>query len=300
MTAPAAQQQEAPTFAWDASTLEFAYSLFRRQRSAPVIEMPKPAIVAPAVDVARRLSPSQLNTFVGDCQLKWFYRSVLKLEDPKDANRALGSAVHAALTRNFRQKIETKQDLPVTEVRDSFVEDLGEELDTAVLTDTDKVEDLQDLGEALVSLYMERVAPTVQPAAVELAVEGSIGGVHVSGYVDLVDTEGRVIDLKTSSKKPSGVRADYRRQVTTYVMLTPNASGAGRLDTMTKTKTVALHQQSYDVLASDRAEVEKLYPLAQEAMRGGLYLPNRGSILCSRKYCSFATRCCEEYGGEVI
>jgi hypothetical protein len=43
----------------------------------------------------------------------------------------------------------------------------------------------------------------------------------------------------------------------------------------------------------------KLYQIAQEGMRSGLYVPDRSSFLCSRKYCSFWGRCVEEYGGEV-
>ena len=33
--------------------------------------------------------------------------------EKRDASRALGSAVHAAIAENFRQKIETKEDLAI-------------------------------------------------------------------------------------------------------------------------------------------------------------------------------------------
>jgi hypothetical protein len=58
-------------------------------------------------EVADCLSPSQLNCFVHDCQVKGYYRSVLKLPEARDANRVLGSAVHEAIAENFRQKIAT-------------------------------------------------------------------------------------------------------------------------------------------------------------------------------------------------
>ena len=44
---------------------------------------------------------------------------------------------------------------------------------------------------------------------------------------------------------------------------------------------------------------EKLYPLVREAMREGIYLPNRSSNLCSYKHCAFATVCEAEFGGCV-
>ncbi len=44
---------------------------------------------------------------------------------------------------------------------------------------------------------------------------------------------------------------------------------------------------------------EKLYPLVAEAMREGIYLPNRSSNLCSYKHCAFAATCEAEFGGRV-
>jgi hypothetical protein len=79
-----------------------------------------------------------------------------------------------------------------------------------------------------------------------------IGGVSGQGYVDVLGIHGDVVDVKTASKKPSGVRADYRAQAATYAMLAPHASGRTRLQTLTKTKTVQLHTQTIDVTAADR------------------------------------------------
>lgn len=42
-----------------------------------------------------------------------------------------------------------------------------------------------------------------------------------------------------------------------------------------------------------------LYPLAQEGMRSGLYTPNRGSMLCLRKYCAYWERCEADFGSYV-
>jgi hypothetical protein len=42
-----------------------------------------------------------------------------------------------------------------------------------------------------------------------------------------------------------------------------------------------------------------MYPLVQDAMRGGLYVPNRASNLCSRKHCAFWKACTAEFGGTI-
>jgi len=71
--------------------------------------------------IADRLSPSQVSTFL-DCQAKWYFQKVIGLPEIVISNLSLGSAVHAALAENFRQKIETKEDLAVAGVQALFTE----------------------------------------------------------------------------------------------------------------------------------------------------------------------------------
>ncbi len=61
------------------------------------------------------LSPSQVRCFM-DCQMRWWFKYALKHADPATGKMALGRAVHAALTQNFAQKVETQEDLPMTGV----------------------------------------------------------------------------------------------------------------------------------------------------------------------------------------
>jgi hypothetical protein len=55
--------------------------------------------------------------------------------------------------------------------------------------------------------------------------------------------------------------------------------------------------QEFTVSPADPKMTEKLYPLVREAMREGIYLPNRSSSLCSYRNCSFAAVCEAEFGG---
>lgn len=244
------------------------------------------------------LSPSSLNCF-SQCEAKWFYRKVLQLPETRGAALGLGSAVHAALGENFRQKIETRADLPYEALRPIYLESFAREFDTVTLTADDDAADLLNCGEAMLRVFLTDAAPSIQPAAVELPVEGEIGGVKVRGFVDLLDVDGNIVDIKTAGKKPAGFPGEHRNQVVTYSMLTPGASGRARLDTLTKTKTVALHSQTIEVSAADRMHVERLYSITLDQMKTGLVKPNRASHLCSRKYCSFADQCMSDYGGEV-
>ena len=42
-----------------------------------------------------------------------------------------------------------------------------------------------------------------------------------------------------------------------------------------------------------------MYPMVQDGMRIGLYIPNRAGFLCSRRYCGYWRRCEREFGGAV-
>jgi len=131
------------------------------------------------------------------------------------------------------------------------------------------------------------------------AVEGIIAGVCVQGIVDLLDMKGHIIDFKTAARRPAGITPDYNLQLTTYSMITPGASGQCRLDTVTKTKTVQLVQQSCEIGPEERRYAETLYPMVQEAMRDGIYPPRRRSPVCSRRYCGYWRECEREFGGRV-
>jgi hypothetical protein len=49
----------------------------------------------------------------------------------------------------------------------------------------------------------------------------------------------------------------------------------------------------------DIRATQVLYPMAQKAMGTGMYCPNRQSMLCSQKHCSFWKHCEAEFGGRV-
>jgi RecB family exonuclease len=117
--------------------------------------------------------------------------------------------------------------------------------------------------------------------------QAEIGGVKIRGIVDLLDTDGRVLDFETASKRPNEISAEHSLQLTTYAMITPGASGLCRLDTGTKTKTVQVIQQSYQVGSEDRRFAEALYPMVQESIQDGIYPPHRSSPMCSRRYCGY-------------
>ena len=248
--------------------------------------------------LAEVLSPSQLNCFLG-CSAKWYFKYFVGLPEAKAANLTLGRAVHAAIREVFKAKLACQPHPTREDVVALFDAAWDAEVPETVFAADEDPEELKRTGAILTAKYVAEAVPDIMPAAIETRVTGRIGNVKVQGYIDLMDTNGRIIDLKTAAKKPSGIEPPYALQLATYREITPGASGKARLDTLVKTKTPQLVSKEYTVSEADVAHVRKLYPLAQDGMRAGLYFPNRGANMCSRKYCSFAAECEKEFGGEV-
>lgn len=244
------------------------------------------------------LSPSQVHTYLA-CPAKWYFRYLVGLSEPSTGALALGKAFHQTLAANFRQKMSSRRDLAVAEVREVFAEAWASNSAEAELREDEDPSELAATGEALVTTYITNAARLIEPQAVELPVNGEIAGVQVRGIVDVLDVSGRVIDFKTASKRPQGVSPEYGLQLTTYATITPGASGLCRLDTVTKTKTVEVVQQTYNVGTEERRFAETLYPMVRESIRDGIYLPHRSSSMCSRRHCGYWRECEREFGGRV-
>ena len=69
--------------------------------------------------LAEVLSPSQVSQFL-NCPAKWMFRYLLDLKERGTAATALGRAFHGTIAHNFRQKQETRHDLPVAECLEFF------------------------------------------------------------------------------------------------------------------------------------------------------------------------------------
>ena len=244
------------------------------------------------------LSPSQVSSLM-DCAYRWHAKYVLKMPEPPTSQQILGRAVHAALAANFEQKCDTKVDLPVPGVLAVYRQEWAFLSDATEFRDDEDPDELGKTGEALVIKYMEEAAPRIEPAAVEMRVEGVIAGVRVTGYIDLLDVDGCVIDIKTAKARPSSLSPMHRFQVATYRYLTNLARGFGRIDTLVKTKTPQLTQQTFSITEQELRAIHSIYPVAQALMRGIVHLPNRQSMLCSRRQCAYWRHCEHKWGGEV-
>ena len=243
------------------------------------------------------LSPSQVNTFL-TCSTKWWFKYGAGLPDPKGGSLVRGLAVHKLVEYWFRQKLAGNV-VEVDDLSDTYDAAWEAVAADAHFANDDDPEELKRQGAQLLRKYLEEVAPELDVTQIEQPVDGEIAGIKVRGFIDLMASDGTIIDVKTAAKKPSGLDSGYRLQLATYRQLAPRANGRVRLDTLVATKTPQLVKIEYETTVADQLMTQHLYPLVREGMREGLYFPNRGSNLCSCKYCNFAEACCKEFGGDV-
>jgi len=96
--------------------------------------------------------------------------------------------------------MESYEDLPIAGVIALFREAWAMEREQTEFRDDEDPAELAACGENLVAKYLDEVAPAIEPAAVELHVEGEIAGVCVQGWIDLLDVNGRILDIEASEQ----------------------------------------------------------------------------------------------------
>jgi RecB family exonuclease len=253
--------------------------------------------------VAVVLSASQTNMYLG-CPAKWGYKYISKLPEQRGGSLVRGTAVHRIAEAYYRLKLKSGG---VPSDTSAFVAEVLEDVWEAGLVDAsfapdEKPDELKAQASALSLLYLTDIAPQITPVAIEERVTGTIGGVNIQGYIDVLDDAGTIQELKTAAKSPSAkapVTPGYAFQAATYAQLEPRCGGLVQLTTMVATKTPKAVVTVYEVTGAGIRMTEQIYPAVQEAMKQGRVLPNRESNLCSRKYCSFAAQCEKDWGGTV-
>ena len=251
-------------------------------------------------------SPSQLTMFMR-CSAAWKYRYVDGFKLPPASAMAQGTTYHRALETNYVQKIESKQDLPVSDVLDATSTAFDDVFSDEILwapsekeEGLDKVKgELKDQTIGLVRAYQEKRAPRVQPAAVEkpFSIEFDNVGYSLNGRIDLLDDNGNIIENKTTGKTPSEISEDHKIQGTLYAI----SEGSERIvfDYAVKLKTPKVETLSFTPKSQDKEFVLKLIGLVDHAVQAGSYIPNRSHFMCSRTSCGFFHLCEKEFGGRV-
>ncbi len=219
-----------------------------------------------------RFSPSMLIQYV-NCPLEFYYKNIAKIKLPeKRLHLEFGTGVHAGIEAMFNQldpyehfKLGFNKDNLLDEEKHEYDEyfKLGMEMIKNYLKDHETLEKLYNLNDGISELYIRRTI--VNPLT------GETSSLPLSGKIDRLTTEGRIIEYKTSKNKwnPNDIAfklqtllynlwyyAEYGKTAkeTVYIILIKKYKKVGKGET---TQVLANHS-SLDDLASAFDEVEML------------------------------------------
>jgi RecB family exonuclease len=254
------------------------------------------------------LSPHQIETYER-CGLQWSYRYNEGIKSPPGVKAIKGRATHKSVEANLRHVMDTKGMLVNREASDIAAEAFKEEWEKQeVFLEPDERKEgaAKVRGKALDSvvkladLHYNRVAPGIDPVAVEERFELELGDspVNLVGVIDIREPD-CIRDTKTRSKSLSDGEAAKSIQLTAYAMKV-RAFGLQpfpirvRLDALVETKAGKV---SYDHDIAEKTEHDARRLLRRidavwTAIQKGVFLPApEDSWACSEKFCGYWQMC---------
>lgn len=250
---------------------------------------------------------SSILTYVR-CGEQYRRRYIEKHIRPPGVRMLRGTGVHAGAKHNFRQKIESHEDLKSQDIIDYSIATFdGRFKEQGVTLAPDEksrgqgivVGEERDRTYRLSELYADKFAPAIQPVSVEQTIEAEFPskGFKLHGTTDLKDTREIIIDLKSSVRKRSKGEQHKDFQLTMYaaldftlhkkmpagcelVVLVDKKSGA-EVQTLSTTRTV-----------QDFAAWFRYIEAVHDGILKGVFPPtNKANWWCSPKWCGYWADC---------
>jgi hypothetical protein len=247
---------------------------------------------------------SSLNSFL-DCSAKFGFQYIDKIQTPGRISLAFGTSIHAALKKNYAEKIFSRKDLTPDEVISEFSDSYDSEISNIEkFADDEPTSFVKDAGVELLTKYQKDIAPRIQPKIVEQKISVNFADMpyQLTCTLDLIDEDEILVDHKTTRKRFKMIPSGYKRQISGYKFLANKINlniKSQRIDLLTAksadTNTEIRHLQ----IETDETEFLKTFIVVSDAIKKGVFYPNRNSFLCNKKYCPFWNECEKKFGGTV-
>lgn len=244
--------------------------------------------------------------FLG-CQLQFQYRYLDGLIRPPGVALLVGSTVHKAAEVNLLAKRDGGEQLG-----QEFVEDLAAtEFDRRwssegeiALDDEERSKGVSAVkGEAkdesirLAALHGLELVPQLDPLHVERSVRVAIPGIRneIEGTFDLQTADGKLHDLKTSSKKLSADSIQSSVQMRLYSVLSEIADGRRptglALDVLQKNKKPLAYIVESPTFSSSKPILDMIARM-ERGIESGVFQPtDPGHWRCQPAYCGWYDTC---------
>ena len=241
----------------------------------------------------RHLSVTQLRMF-SRCPLQYKFRYVDGIVIPPYSEITLGKSIHQTLEENYRQKIETKENLALEYLTDVFSDTWERQVQGTFFEEDEKPGEIKDEGARILKNYHKVVAPTIQPVEVEkefnLFLDGTL--YKMKGFIDVVTDKGLIIDHKVTKRAFSQDQVMSDIQLTAYAFAYRTLNGKDeeglRFDVMVRTKEPKIQQVYASRSQEDINRFLKLAGYVNKAITTGIFYPNE-NFMCPK--CGYKELC---------
>lgn len=244
----------------------------------------------------QHLSISQIKRFM-DCPLQYKFAWIDKIKRPIKSAFVCGKSFHKSYETNFKNKLQTKEDLKVSDLTEIFAMAYEEQVQKEEIEDKSELPATKDNGVAGVKEYYA-TAQKIVPELVEdkFSIEWKI---PIIGYIDLTDTDSVLYDYKFTKMLGNAEKLKYDLQRIVY--------GIGYwqktkkmpkdfqfhfvrpLKTGIKCDSVPTGAVTKEDVKLIEMTVGRVYSQMQYSFESGNFFPNLQSLACS--WCGYAELC---------
>lgn len=225
------------------------------------------------------LSVTQIKMYLR-CPLQYKFRYCDGLKIPPVSAITLGKSIHSALERNYAQKIDSKHDLPVTQITDIFSDFWDKEAKETIFEKDEDSTRLKDEGVHIIRAYHSQISPTIQPKMVEQEFELSFQnvGYTLKGKIDLADKNDIIVDHKVTKRSMILENILNDIQLTCYALAYRHILGIKenglRFDVTVRNKTPKIQQLTAQRTQEDINRFLKVLGYVSKAIQSGIFYPN--------------------------
>jgi len=258
--------------------------------------MPEQLKPQSSADAQETFSVSKLKMYLR-CPAAYYYRYVLGLRPPPTSHQMLGTAIHSAIEFNFRKKIETHEDLPLTEVQEFFTANFNYSKGQVLWEPGENPGKSLDEGVSMVTLYHTEAAPKIMPDLVEQVFHVRFENCRYvfKGIIDLVTADALLIDHKTSSRTPSQESIDKELQATAYSLglryMRKTIEKGIAFDYLIRCKTPKIVRFETSRTQADIDHFLQVLGMVMTSVQAGIFYPNSTGQFCTPKNCQFWEEC---------
>jgi CRISPR/Cas system-associated exonuclease Cas4 (RecB family) len=244
------------------------------------------------------INNSALQTYL-KCGTKYEFEYIKKVNRPQTWPLFRGSTLHTVRKKNLQQKIESRKDLPLEELRENALEIVRESVATESFVPEPDVKEPENIIDAGLTQDFEVFQKPTIPVCVEKQTQiAPVGYDYILfGTRDLYDNKKFLRDLKTTTRMPNISDLLRSTQMTTY-----------QLFTMAEGEKVDKIQHDYLIFMKKGVEALPLvveprtkedirsvldtFQVAVMGIQAGIFLPApAGSWWCHPKWCCYWPIC---------